>query len=77
MMRRLVPQWIWQMPFGEAISPVFVVALLIATVGVGLVLSGVLLKHLSYVFWGIVCAIPFIFFAILLWRTYQDDGYNR
>lgn len=77
MMRRIVPRWIWQMPFGDAISPVFVVALLVATLGIALFLSGILLDHIGCMFWGIVCTIPFIFFTFLLWRTYQDDGYNQ
>ena len=77
MLRRIVPRWVWQMPFGEAISPIFVVALMIATIGACLVVSGVLLNCVMFVVAGIVCAIPFAFFSFLLWRTYRDDGYSQ
>lgn len=77
MMRRIVPQWIWQMPFGEAISPVFLATLLLATVGIGVFLAGILVGDVRLIAWGIVMAIPFLFFLFLLWRTYQDDGYDE
>lgn len=74
-MKSIVPAWIRQMPFGRHISPLWVLMLVVAIMGLTTVGLGILAHDPVWIM-GLIAVIPFLFLNFLLWRTYRDDGYG-
>lgn len=74
-MKRFVPRWIRIMPLGKQISPLWLISLFTAILGVAGVAVGLVTGSADGLL-SAVAVVPFLLLTFLLRRTYIDDGYQ-
>lgn len=69
-------RWMRVLPFWKYVGPTTWVAAAIAGVGLFSLVYGVVANIPSAVVAGFIAMLPGLFLWLLLWRTYEDDGYQ-
>lgn len=71
------PKWLTDMPFWGFISPIFMLSLAVALLGLTAIVIGIAQRNVGHMVAGSISIVPFLFLFFLLWRTYADDKWIK